>query len=138
MDSKRSWALCSKFIEIVNDINSSARSFHLTHDKILERLNERLYSHPQWNKVPEHVRSYVRGYMRAKHDDYYKYHLVWCMYIDGELLTSDEVKLKDRAEKARALHIDPNYKSPWARCENEKSRHVWKGQNGVALKDKPF
>ena len=66
-----------KFTTGLVDLFSSAKIYGSTHDHMLDERQRLLHDDPKWKRVPEWVRSYVRGYEHCMFDDMYRYHLVW-------------------------------------------------------------
>lgn len=122
----RALRIQAKLKNRVSELYSLARSFHLTHDELLERRKAILES-TEWQKAPYWATSYVRGYEECLRDTLYRHELEWRMWVDGRLLTRGEIDAIQATEPIKCEN------SVWSRIDSEKSRHCWKGRP-----DKPF
>lgn len=52
-----------EFVEKVKSLRWEVRHYLDTHEKILERLNTRIYSDSRYQKLPAHCREHIRGYI---------------------------------------------------------------------------
>lgn len=139
------------YIRVLGEIYNSAIMLKLTQEWIRDRVRERVTDTSDYRRLPLHYRYYVDGYHEARRGEIERIHLVWIKWVDGKLMTSDEVQaladeedLEFRVVRGVRYRIGApdvpvtDYRSPWARVDMAKSRHVWKDDTGNAMKDKPF
>lgn len=140
MSLDRAIRLQSEFLQSAQDVMSNCIYFKLTHDDILEHLNARIFSRPEWKKVPAYVQAYINGWLRCKYDSIYLQHLIWMKSVDGNLLTTKEMYELCNKESIpfEVANSAEGYKTPWARCDTDLCRHVWKDENGNPLVNKPY
>ena len=127
-----------RFMSIAKDVYNSAILFHWSHKRLLENLEQRLYSLPAWKKAPRYARAYVTGWMLCRADHIWEHQTVWVMSVDGQLLTGKEIDALTTKEKQEGLDCRVAYRSPWGRIESEKSCHVWRDAAGNPMRDKPY
>ncbi len=138
ISGERAFRIQERAVSLLGDSFSQAWACKSTWKDLTDR-NRAIYQSPEVLKAPERVRSYLRGYEKARHDDIYRTKLIWLLWCDDRLLTSTEVDALTEYEKARGLPTLPNYKSPWSRIDSDKSRHVWKDtKTGKPLPDRPY
>lgn len=139
------------YIGVIGEIYSGATMMKLTQEWIRDRMKERVYDTEDYRRLTLHYRYYVDGYHEGRKGEIERCHLVWIHYVDGKLLTSDEVQALSN-EEAKEFRVDrgvryrignpflpvTDYKSPFARADHALSRHVWKDERGNPMKDKPF
>jgi hypothetical protein len=144
---KKAYKIQNRLKMRINDIIDNSVSFHSTIDTIIDNMCKMVWEDKDLKRCPEWVRSYLRGYYEAKWNEMWNKHFTWLLFLDGRLLTHNEVDDQTEKEKVngfsyingvKVLTCDPNYKSPWSRIDGDKSRHVWKGKNGEPLRDKPI
>jgi hypothetical protein len=139
MNVNRAVKLQGEFLQSAQDVMANCIHFQLTHEDILEHLNARIFSRPEWKKVPSYVQAYINGWLRCKYDSIYQDKLVWVLSVDDKLLLSKEVDALTSDERFDGKYIEPNYQSPWARVNNDLSRHVWKNRvDGSPMLQKPY
>lgn len=144
ISGERGFKLMRRFKVIIGEIYMIARTLKLTHEDIQERVREQVTGTPEWARLSLHYRYYVEGYHEALQDEIWRSHLVWMKWCDNQLLTSDEMRaLTEKEFNQFSVGEDypkfpVDYRSPWARCEEEHSRFVWKDAAGNPMKDKPF
>lgn len=119
------------------DIFSRAISFKLSHEEIQTYVME-LQSTKEWKRSPTWVKEYVRGYMDARRDDIYRYHMVWMLWLDNKLVTKVGVDTATKDEQELGLTHCTSYRSPWQRVDGDRSRHVWKDAEGNPMMDKSY
>jgi hypothetical protein len=78
------------YLRTVRDIVSSGIHFHSSHEKMLERLQERVYSRPKYQKLPARDRAYIAGATDQMFSDIYL-HLEFRHFYNGEWLTWDAI-----------------------------------------------
>lgn len=127
----------ARLLKQVQETYSLAVQLHLTYQEIAERLDQRVYSDPAWSRLPSYVQTYIFGWLECKRSEINRYHMVWLMSVDGQLLTSKEMSLLDEQERKYHFIYDADHRSVWARCNMDLSRHVWCNRDGIPLKDKP-
>lgn len=120
------------------DIIGMAISCKMTHSDICDRVRKDVMSEAARRGAPQHVISYIRGIYDTRMDDMYRYHIVWTMYVDGKLRTSQEVRAMCDREAKLKKSKSLDYKSPYARVDSDKSVHVWTDSKGTVLYDRPF
>ncbi len=120
------------------DIISESICFSSPHGTICDKVHERVFAEAERRRAPARVLAYLRGVYDTRLDDLYRYHLVWVMWVDGSLLTSAEMRALSDLELKLDTSKSPDYRSPWARCDSDKSVHVWKNSKGEILRDRPF
>ena len=66
--------LRNRAVEQVNSLSWQAREFGLSHEEILSRIDAIMLG---LGKAPNHIREYVKGYIQAHRDLWYRriYHL---------------------------------------------------------------
>jgi hypothetical protein len=112
-----------------------AASFRMTSDKIAE-LTREVFTSELYLRAPEYAKGYVHGFHEAKRDELYHGRIRWMLWLDGHLVTSKQVDERTKAEVGLAGHT--GYRSPWARIDSDRSRHVWTDEKGNLLPDHPF
>ncbi len=117
----------------VNDNIGRTIHFKLTHSKSIEDMGTLVWDSKEWKKANAATKAYVNGYYQARRDEIYRHNLEWCLYIDGALHTKEAVKQLVKSEIDSGKSKEPNYDSPYMRCNSDKSAHVWKGHL-----DKPY
>jgi hypothetical protein len=138
LSADRAYKLQSKLKVRLLDIISMHISCKSKHEVICKSINDQVMMEAQIRRAPARVLAYLQGIKETRMDDIYRYHLVWCMSVDGNLYTSAEMNTLSANEIKVGLDKDADYRSPWARCDGDKSTHVWKDEKGNVLKDKPY
>lgn len=142
LSADRSFRLQNEFLNIIRDIHSSARSFKLTHDQLLDMRTKRLYEHKMWKRVPHHVVAHIQGYDRALSDQLWMRDLEWCLWVH-EPGQPEVGRLYSKAEMKALVASEAEQKSPpelsaYRRVNSEKSTHCWVDSDGAVLKNKPY
>lgn len=130
----RTYRIQTKIMARVKDIYSRAIFYNLTYESISDEL-AKVYNDPQLKLTPAYVKHHIFGYCEAKREEIYHHHVQWMLWLDGKLVTSEEVNSITKSEKP--ISSDRDYRTPWQRVDNEKSRHVWL-KNGVPQLDRPL
>ena len=68
-----------------------ARSFKLTHEKLLEIRKEKLYDSPAWKHASGYVQAYIQGMLDQLWQDHYST-LRFGYVVDGQIMTWDEIR----------------------------------------------
>lgn len=152
----RAYRIQVKLRQRLLDTISNCIHFHTTAEYLSAQVGA-VFGNPDLKRAPRYVSSYLRGVWDTKREDIQQHHLVWLLYCDGSLLTSeqvDELTLKEHTamwtafcttwrkiptlQEFIAKLLPSDYKSPWSRINSELSRHVWKDAQGNPLVDKPY
>jgi hypothetical protein len=134
----RAYKIRIRLQQRVDTIMSCARAYRMTHEAITDKWVKDIRDSQEWKRSPEWVKSYIEGYWTAQKDTIYRYHLVWLLWLDGGLTSRHVVDTLTEVEKATGKDKEPNYRSPWARIDNDRSRHVWLDAQGNARADSPY
>jgi hypothetical protein len=110
----------------------------LTLDEFSNNVHQRTTNSEDYPRMVGLDQSFVDGYYRARWNQLWREHAAWLMCCDNRLMTSKEIDALTDAELLTEVSKEPDYKSPWARIDGNRSRHVWKDPNGTPLRDKPF
>lgn len=76
--------------------------FHFTrlscysNKQFLKNLKEYVYDTPSWSKVPERIRSEIRGIERSYVGELYKYYLLWAWKVNGKVKEFNEMTDEER------------------------------------------
>ena len=121
---KRALNIKSYLLSHLQECISLTRTCKLSHAKMCELFQERVYGRKEYKLAPRWVHSYLSGYKDAQIELIYRHELEWRMSLDGKLLTSEVIDAIADIEKKYPL--PSNAKSAWQRIDGDKSRHVWK------------
>jgi hypothetical protein len=102
---------------------SLTRTCKLSHTKMCELFQERVYSRKEWKQAPRWVHEYLFGYKEAQIELLYRHEIEWRLFVDGVLLTSTAVHAIADNERSMAIPVSEGI---WQRVDGDKSRHVWK------------
>lgn len=137
VSGSRAYGVAAALLRRLSDIYTRARCYHLTHEDIAELVRDEV-KNDQFARLPAYWQGCIDGAWECRRNELRQYHLVWTLFCDGRLLTSEEVDALTAEERASGLAQQPEYRSPWSRIDNNQSRHVWKDAKGQLLRDKPF
>ena len=76
---------------VISSSFSAATIYHMTHEDLLDWLNDRLYQREDYQRLPRWAKSQLGGFMDAKRDEVYKHYLKWQVRLDGELIDGKDV-----------------------------------------------
>ena len=91
MNVKTSVKKVRRLKDVVRDIYSQARIYHLTHDRLLDLTSDKLWNDPDYEAVPRWAQAQVDGFYDGLRDGLYRYELTWYVRLDGELIDGDDV-----------------------------------------------
>ena len=128
-----------RFRLIIRSIFLEGARNHSTIDDMLDQVASRVYKSEEWQRSPNWVKEYLRGYKESRIDEVLD-NSGWLMWIDGELLTKNEIDALTKTESEDLnTKFNKAYKSPWERVDNNLSRYCWKNnKTGLPLKEKPI
>lgn len=138
LSSDRAFKLQRKLESRLTHIISNAAHFKRPFDEISEKVHAEVFNQADFNRLPAYSKGYIKGiYDATKANLWTK--TAWVLSIDGKLLTSKDVEELYQQEKAIPGNnsTNPEYRSPWARVDQDLSRHVWMDEKGNPLLDRP-
>ena len=101
LSHKSAYTIMRKMVGRAQEVFSSAIAYKLTQDDISDRIRQDIRETGEYIRLPTWAKSHIDGYCEAKREEIYKYHLVWLMSLDGELVTSEMVDQRTAEEKGR-------------------------------------
>jgi len=109
MRSSTSYNHQKRILAKIRDIYGSAKIFKWSLTKFIE-AKKKIYEDPAWQRVPEHVRSYINGYDSAKWENHQQNVVTWVLPFNGVNYNKwddlpEEGKEAYRKNEAHGIHV---------------------------------